>query len=103
MFPHSHQARLAPKWCKEAGSWSTTTQGLRGPTPRPLALFDRGSALQKEEAPVQSQDSVWWCVVGCGMHVQSYCGRLPSQSLVWEDTWHVDRVSMSEARSTYDL
>lgn len=78
MFPHSHQARLAPRWCKAAGSWSTTTHGLRGPTPRPLALFDRGSGLQKEEAPVQSQDSVWWDVACMCKAVVGDC-----QATVW--------------------
>lgn len=48
---------LSPRWCKAAGRWPTTTHGLRGPAPRPLALFDRGSGLQKEPQ-VYNQDSV---------------------------------------------
>lgn len=54
----STQAHLAPRWCKAAGSWPIATHGLRGPAPWPLALFDRGSGLQKKEAQVQSQDGV---------------------------------------------
>lgn len=72
----SPQAHLAPRWCKAAGSWPTATHGLRGPAPRPLALFDRGSGLQKKEAQVQSQDGcALWCVVGCGMYVQNTLGK----------------------------
>lgn len=64
----SPQAHLAPRQCKEAGSWLIATHGLRGPAPRPLALFDRGSVLWKKEVQPLSQDSVcsgaWWAVAG---------------------------------------
>lgn len=64
----AHQASLAPRRCKAAGSWPTATHGLRDPVPCPLALFDRGSGLQKKEARVQGQDGMWcraWRDVAC--------------------------------------
>lgn len=95
----SPQAHSAPRCCKAAGSWPTATHGLRGPAPRPLALFDRGSGLQKKEAQVQSQDGVccgaWWGVAcickrrwGKGCQDRVWSRKTPSMWTGWAHRGH---------------